>query len=244
MQAKCPLCAVNLKAEDINIATGIGKCSACNGVFLLSSGSITPQESKKTPQESKKNIDKPRTLEETNIPGGYRFIYHWKHNQGKWGSLLVACIWNGLLFYNGFYQGVWSEFMKPTFDWSPSIAALLFPFTGLIIAYWTACLFINRSQILLESGEVKVKHGPLPWFLRNSKVTAHQLKQLYVEKYISSRRNNCPVYKYKVRYIDQEDTHHDLLKRIQHYTDALYLEQKIEQRLSIKDEKVHSEHDC
>ena len=70
----------------------------------------------------------------------------------------------------------------------------VFGIHGLLMAgflYWAVAHLVNSTVVRVGSGQLSVRHGPMPW-LGNRKVGAGDLDQLFVEKI--RRKNKNSVY--------------------------------------------------
>jgi hypothetical protein len=69
---------------------------------------------------------------------------------------------------------------------------LLLPPLALVISYWGACLWANKTYFIWDEDKLIISIAPLPW--PNSRVVLHssELKMLYCEIYSERYENGAP----------------------------------------------------
>jgi len=105
--------------------------------------------------------------------------YPWR-TPGTWFMLFFCVCWNlAIIFF--LFMGA-------------GIFIALHLLAGVLIAWWTATRFVNKSVITVSREQLEITHGPLPWpFSKDKKIPARALVQLYVDK-SNTRINNRPTY--------------------------------------------------
>lgn len=157
-----------------------------------------------------------------------------KHFSSKAFGLLLFCIvWDGFLFF--WYFGVESESMP--------LVAKLFPIghiaVGIGLTYYTITLFINKTEINISNGVMKIRDYPLP--LGNSKIlNCDDFKQFYVKEKISNNDDSTSV-SYILMGIKKDNKLKKIISGLHEKEEGLYLEQEIEKILKIKPENVKGE---
>lgn len=107
---------------------------------------------------------------------------------------------------------------------------------GLVIAYSTAAMYVNRTRIVAGRGHLTVNHGPLPW-PGNRDIPTIQLEQLYCEEKFSRSRSGTSV-SYSVMARTTNGRQIALVTGLYDRDQALYMEQEIERHLKITDQHV------
>ncbi len=143
-----------------------------------------------------------------------------------------AVIWGGFLVF--WYGNVPAD---------GELIFVLFPLihvgAGVVIAYIALTGWFNRTQVTVGQGRLGVRHGPLPW-PGNKEIDAHDVKQLYGKEKISRSRNSTTV-TYELRAVTKSGRTIKLLGGLESQEQAIFIEQKIEKYLRIKDAPVPGE---
>jgi len=113
---------------------------------------------------------------------------------------------------------------------------------GIGLGYYTLALFFNTTHVNVDRYNLLIEHRPLRvLFFKNYDIPVSEIKQLYIEKYISSRTNGSPNYAYRVNLILDNQRTVRLINGLRHPDQALYIEQQIERFLEIEDRPVQEE---
>ena len=126
----------------------------------------------------------------------------------------------------------------------PFMAGVGYLIGMLVVVYFSLAHVFNKTHIVVSRGMIEVRHRPLPW-PGNKKLLFTELDQLYARK----RIENCDIengpsyttYVHEVRVICSEGEHVTLIKSLESNEEALYIEQKIEEYLGIKNVSVAGE---
>ena len=210
MQITCKSCGQNM--TEINIDTGLAKCSKCQAVYSLStdyglSGTVS----------NKPMIEMPKNFKISN----------------ERGSLVIERRWFGLSTIPlCFFVVFWDSFLVFWYFMAVgNIAALLFPLihvsVGILLTYMAITGLFNTTRIQITVNKLSIKHGPLPW-PGNQIIDAGQIEQLFCMKFaVHARLKNGKTI--------------ILIGSLSEYEQARYLEQKLEEVLKIIDVVVPGE---
>ena len=125
----------------------------------------------------------------------------------------------------------------------PPLMALLFPLlhvsVGVGLTYYVIAGFLNRTEVRATRGELSVSHGPVPW-PGNKSVAAHAVEQLYCQAKVRHTKNGTRT-AYRVEMALRNGEKETLVKGLDDPDEALFLEQKIEERLRIEDRPMPGE---
>lgn len=101
-----------------------------------------------------------------------------------WFLLFFSTIWCGFLFV--FYGMMIASGEAPGF-------AYLFPLihvaVGISMAYYTACLFLNKTYVDVVDNNLTVHHDPIPWWRGNVSIPIEDIDQLYVKEKVTRGKN-------------------------------------------------------
>jgi hypothetical protein len=247
MQVKCTSCGAEIAARDVNLDRLLAKCATCNAVFDISRlvprpAGGAPGVRTRRPVEMPKRI---RILTDDLVPAtdAYRAsaspTTHFVVERGWFTPSLIflvffCCIWDGFLF-------IWYGSLVQHGLHGGGIVAFVFPIfhvtAGAVVTYTTVCGFVNRTRISIESGNLVVRHGPLPW-PGNRTIPTEDLTQLYCEENIGSKGSRS----YSLNAMTKSSTKKiSLLASLPDAEQVLYLEQLLEQRLGLVDVPVAGE---
>ncbi|MCO4771904.1 MAG: hypothetical protein KDA24_17870 [Deltaproteobacteria bacterium] len=238
-----------MDASDLDRRLGIVSCRHCGAIYDLTRKGARPTAevppfggaevaAEAPPKESLDRAPAP-------LPEGFQV------ERGREGLLRVRWRWfRPVAFFLVFFCVAWDGFLITWYsmglasgDQMPLIF-FLFPLAhvavGVGLTYWTAALFLNRSTVTVTRDELRVSHGPLPWF-PSPRISVGELEQLYVERKVSHRKNGTTV-TFKVMAVTRSHTGRKLIGGLEELRQALYLEQEIEQVLGIRDRPVAGEH--
>jgi len=234
MQLQCNACHHPISAADINVDLGIAKCSVCNGVFsFLESLGHLP---KKRPI-----VERPKRFEVEQWSGDFVIRRGW-YQHGVWPMLGFCVFWDGFLIF--WYSAAIGSLVRGDDSSGMIWTALLFPILhlgfGIGLTYAVVCTFINRTVIRVASGELSVRHGPLPC-RGNCRIFVADIKQIYcTEK--KTRGEDSWHRTYNVVALKKDNTKSDLVTGLENCDYAWFIEQQLEQHLKIADERVAGEY--
>ncbi len=110
--------------------------------------------------------------------------YSWR-TASSWFILLWAIFWNSFVVF----------FLLVEAGWFISVHLIV----GVVVGYFAATRFVNKSTITVSTTALKIAHGPMPWpFTTEHDIPARSLVQLYVGK-SNVRINKQPTYNLKAK---------------------------------------------
>lgn len=220
---QCPSCGLQLQAADMNLETMAARCRGCQSLVDL-----RPEQAAAEPALP---VPLPERVTVRDFGGELRIERRWF----TWMAVFLA-------FFCTFWFGVlafWYVMAFRTGDLRMMLFPLLHVAVGLLVLYWTIAMFVNRTWIVVRSGRLTVRHGPLPW-LGNRDVATEALEQLYCEDHIRRSRNGTTV-TYSVRARGTDGRLIKLVAGLPHRDQALFIEERIERHLGIVNRRVGSE---
>ena len=229
MAIYCVSCDRDIPAENVNLNTGLAKCSACNAVFGIMDqveGGTVAQAHRRDP------VELPKRFQVDDFGGELKIQYRW-----------FTPIAFALVFFCLFWDGFLVVWYVIAFTQNGPLIMKLFPIihvtVGVALTYFVAALFVNRTEITVGDGLYRVKHGPLPW-PGNRVGYSDDIEQLYVVEKINRNKNSVSIV-YNVMVKQKDGTKFKLISSLNEMDQALFLEQEIERFLRIEDEKVSGE---
>lgn len=228
---KCPNCASPLKADDWDTASGIIKCSYCRALSTI------PAREPSASSPGERDYSRPPvplppglTVEESAL--GLTI-------QRRWFAWFVLLLIPFCIAWDGFLLFWYSVALKPGAPWIAAVFPLVHVTVGVALTYFTLATLFNRTVIRVESGRLSIRHSPIPW-MGNADLDASNLDQLYCKE--KTHRNKSGVsYTYEVWAVLREGKSRKLLSTSMEQDQALYIEQRLEQALGIRDRRVAGE---
>jgi len=233
----CPACGSPFGAADVNLQTGLARCTHCNTAHQL-----TPEAAPLPAVRPATTC--PRTVTEDLSGVTLTLEARW-YQPMAWFLLLFCIVWDGFLL-TWYSVAVFAVFgAAVTGDTSPDGALagagvmfffpLLHVAAGIGLTYTVATMFFNKTTIKVDPTELTVAHGPLYWPGALSLPTVG-IDQLYV----AERRGNRGARTYRLFAIvegtaRQISTGHSDIDLVR------YLEERIEKHLRIRDRRVAGE---
>lgn len=148
-----------------------------------------------------------------------------------------------LLVFSTIWLGITSTMFASIGLGLELLLALPFVGVGLGLGYQSIGLMVNKTQLLLSEGNLKIKHGPLPFWKPGLELEAADLEQLYVRELKSYNREQGHTsisYELRAKTIKGSDI---TLMKMGHLTskEAKQIEEKIEASLGLPDYRVPGE---
>lgn len=229
LQLACPNCATPIKAENINITSLVAKCHHCNSVFNFSNNL-------EVASRNRPEIMLPTGFEAYTTLSSLDIEYNWKQtSKGLGFFIFFALFWNGILSIFVVMALLTGEYQILLFT---SIHLLV----GIGLIYYILSVLLNKTYILVSRREIQVEHRPLRLpFYANRNISAMDLDQLFISKYVSSKTNGRPNYAFSVIARLRTGSEVTLIKGLRQPEQATYIEQQIEKFLNIEDRAMEGE---
>src|SRR5262245_7035104 len=233
MQLQCSTCQHPILATDINIEIGIAKCTACNNVFSF----LDALGCAKIPRPI---IPLPKRFRVDNWGSELTITRRW-YQHAVWAMLGFCIFWDGFLvvWYSVGIGGLIHGGEGAGFMWGMLLFPLLHVAAGVGLTYAVLCTFLNKTVIRVSSGELSVRHGPLPC-TGNCNVFTAEIKQVFCTE--KRTRGEDSIHRtYNVVALKHDDTKTDLITSLEDLDHAWFIEQQLEEHLKIADQRVPGE---
>jgi hypothetical protein len=230
---KCPNCASPLKADDWDTASGIIKCSYCRALSTVPAAASSGGSSREA-DLARPPVPLPPGLKVEEGPLGLTIQRRWF----SWIAIFLIpfCIaWNSILLF--MFTGMFSS--RGELPWIVYVFPIGHVAVGVGVAYFTLALLLNSTRISAESGLIRIRHSPLPW-RGNLDLDASNLDQLFCKEKVNRGKNGVH-YTYEVWAVTRDGKSRKILGTSLEQDQALYIEQKLEQALGVKDRPVSGE---
>jgi hypothetical protein len=237
---RCKRCLSLVSEININRAEQVAHCERCGALFSLAKIYDTSLEPESKHIRNYKSL-KPEVYE---IPKGLNVMHHGFELfiQSKSGTATKIF----LTLFSLFWNGVVSIFVLValfTGEFTILLFISLHLAIGLIMGYYTLSLYLNKNEIIVDKRSLRTKHGPLKFpFKKEHYIESNLINQIYCQKYVVATVNGQPRYGYKVVLRKNDGEVLDILKGLEVYHQALYLEQQIESYLNLEDKNVEEEY--
>jgi hypothetical protein len=232
-----------MDAGDLDRRLGIVTCSHCGAIYDLTRRAgrdavlpdATQALSKDEAPERAPAALPPKFSVDRKGTERLRVTWRWVDAKGLF-LLFFAIAWDAFLV-NWYAIGLSSD--------DAPLIMLLFPIVhvavGVGITYSALANLLNRTVLTVTRGTLRVKHSPLPWYPAPT-IPTRDLEQLYVERAVSHTKNGTTV-RWILRAVTREHTGLKVLPALDELSQALWLEQEIEDVLGIRDRPVAGEYE-
>ncbi len=228
----CPKCQWPLNESSLTADKSFFNCPSCDAYIALQ----TQQNS--TPLREKFARVDPNSITRFRDHRGISISFKWSKNHF---ALIFALMWNGITWI---VIGSLIAAGEIKLEFNPGyVIFLTHPTIGFVTGYWALASFFNRTYIMVSAGKISTISRPLPWFGDKKDIDASAITQLYVEYYSAYKKNNRPVYAYRV--MAQTTGKADdicICRGLNKYEQAVTIEKEVEDILGIKDMPVDKEH--
>src|SRR5258706_3290578 len=155
MNLFCPKCGRPIPVEDVNLATGLARCRACNNLFNASASLPPPPAARPAPVAAP-ILPVSRRLHINEFAGVLRI--HWRWFAASYIFLAFFCVaWDSFLIF--WYSIAFGHDGAP---WIMKIFPIGHVAVGVGITYATLCGFLNTTTVTAGQDALTVSHGPLP----------------------------------------------------------------------------------
>ncbi len=227
---KCPNCGSVLSTDDIDTTTGIIKCSYCKVLSTLPS--VMDQARGEPGFRPRPEVPLPPglTVEER---GGSISVTR------RWFSAIVYFLIPFCIAWDAFLVFWYSMALSGNAPWIMVVFPIAHVAVGVGLTYYVLATLFNRTVMIAGQGSLRIGHGPLPW-RGGVELAESEIEQLFCKLKTSQGKNGSSV-SYEVWAVMHEGATRKLLSTGTSDDQALFIEQKLERALGIKDRPVPGE---
>lgn len=226
MQLVCSQCQHPFKATDLRMSMGVAVCSVCGSIEKLGDS-----------ERPKTQVAQPARFKVEDRYDGFTVSWRWFEPQHIFMAFFCV-FWDGFLVM--WYSMGLSQLGS---DNGPGIAMLLFPLlhvgVGVFLTYSTITGFLNQTILNLSNGTLNIDHRPL-WWPGRKQFATENFKQFYVVERVNRRKNGVSTH-YELMALNREGVIIPILKNLKTIEEGKFLEQRLEEKLNIKDQSVAGE---
>lgn len=236
MKPICKACRLPIKPQDINLEMAIAKCAACGEVFSILDGlegdNTIPQMPVALP------VPKPKRFVVEEFGSELTIRYRW-FTPSLFLLVLFCLFWDAFMatWYGIAITMILSGEIA---GWFMALFGLLHLAVGIGITYWTLASFINRTEIQVSGGDLTVWHGPIRCG-SVQRIPTSDIKQLYCCDRMRTGRGSQFSNIYELNALKLDGSKVTLLGGLVEPEEALFLEERLEQRLGIPPQPVPGE---
>jgi hypothetical protein len=157
----------------------------------------------------------------------------------RWFNFAVLFLIPFCIAWNSFLIFWYSIALSGNTPWIMAVFPIVHVAVGVGLTYYTLATLFNTTSIIAGQGILRIRHAPLPW-MGNTELSTRDFSQLYCKEKVN-RGKNGPHYQYELWAAMLDGTTRKLLGTGLTMEQALYLEQKLERALTIKDRPVAGE---
>lgn len=232
-ELKCISCGAPILGANVNMDSGLARCSHCGALFTITPDtqptSSVPPVQRPTPEPI--DVPMPKRYQVDNFGGTLTIRYRW------WTPAILFLVFFAVL-WNGFMIG-WHSIALSSGAWFMSCFGLIHTAVGVFLIYLCLACILNTTTIRVDSGQLSIRHHPLPW-RGNRTLDSRSIRQLFVKSKTSHSKNGTST-TYELHAVTQTDGQEELITGLQEQDQALFLEQEIERHLRIEDTPVRGE---
>jgi hypothetical protein len=238
MLLTCRACGGPIKKENIDVKMAVAKCPWCSALFgvadeIKTIDDVPPAEAAAAPVERPK-VPLPDGVITEEGPGQLRLTRRW---------------WSPTLIFLAFFCVVWDSFLIfwyfMAFSKGPGggfgLLMAAFPCVhvavGVGLTYATIAGFFNRTTIDVGNGVLSIRHGPVPW-PGNIDLHTADIDQIYCTEKTTRGRSGGSSCRYIVNALLKNGRKKKLAANLTEQDQALYIEDRIERFLGIKNQPV------
>jgi hypothetical protein len=228
VQVSCKACGAPIDATG---EAGFAKCRFCGALVRLADASGARRTAPETVPRPPLTL--PRGVTVLDTGARLTIVRRWFH----WSAIVLAAfaaLWIGLL---AFFYAMISRSGAPAFVF---LFPLLHVGVGVVLAYFAAALFLNRTVVEVGDGRLRVRHGPLPW-RRAPTLAVSEVSQVFVREDRHKDSDGGSQRTYSVHVVSKDGGRTKLLGTVIDAEHALFVEQRIERHLGIADRAVPGE---
>ncbi len=155
-----------------------------------------------------------------------------------WKSAIAYALIVFTLFWNAFMV-VWMSIAINQGAWEMAAFGSIHATVGLFLIYYNIALFLNKTDIRIDTYNLSVKHYPLPW-MGQIQIPVENVQQVYCKEKITRNKNSTSI-TYEVHCIDRNNKQKKLLSGLNDSSQAQFIEAEIEKILGIKNRPVSGE---
>ncbi len=228
VELRCKSCGALLKPENLVERLAMARCDHCGAVFGIE-GLPSPHTGEMPRQRVA--VPMPKGIEVNQFGGSLEITRRW------FGFIFIFLVFF-CIFWDGFMI-VWHAIALSNRAWFMSVFGLIHTAVGVGLTYFTIAGFVNRTVIRAGQGIIEIRHGPLPW-PGNKTLASHDVKQLYCKEKVHRGKNgvHCT---YTIHAMMTNDRGETVVRGLTDSEQALYIEQRLEQFLGMKDKSVPGE---
>lgn len=226
---KCPNCGSVLRAEDYDLATGIIRCSYCKALATLPGARAATVSAQIQPRP-----DVPMPPGITCQNDGTNMVITRRWRSAILFFLIPFCIaWDSFLIF------LYSMAFSGHTSWIMFVFPIAHVAVGVGLTYLVLATLFNRTVIIAGQGRLNISTGPIPWG-RNIEMSSSEIDQLFCKSKANRGRNGTNM-TYALWASLHDGTTCKLVGSVDDEDQVLFIEQKLEKALGIKDRPVPGE---
>ncbi len=211
------------------MATGIIKCSYCKALATLPGTGVAAASGAFRPRAE---APMPPGITMENRGGGIVITR-------RWFSAVVYFLIPFCIAWDAFLVFWYSMAFSGNAPWIMVVFPIAHVAVGVGLTYFCIASLFNSTFISAGQGQLRIGHGPLPW-RGGLELAESEIDQLFCKMKTSNNRNGSSSV-YEVWAMMRDGTSRKLLGTGLSEDQALFIEQKLERAMGIKDRAVPGE---
>lgn len=229
---RCPSCASNLKAQDIDAARGLITCSYCGSLMNLALPAAATGARAAPSFAPRPEVPLPPRLRIAKTERGVELSWRWL-TPVLFFLIPFTIAWDAFLLF------WYSTAAGGNAPWIVIVFPIAHVAVGIGLTYFVIASLLNTTRITVGPRALEVRHGPLPW-RGNAVYERSQVEQLFCKRK-ERRGKNGPHVSYELWLALRNTRAVKLVSNGLEEEQVLYLEQRIESALGLADRPMAGE---
>lgn len=174
----------------------------------------------------------PDSIIETEGAHGTMLVRRWRMSIFELVFLALFCaVWDSCMGY------WWWMAVFAGSEWYVKIFLLPHGAVGIYLPWFFMAMCLNRTEILVEPERMTIRHLPVPW-IRKRQVYIKDIAQLFVLEKSRGNSYRSGPRTFELHMVDRENGQRQLLEDLKTPQEALYLEQRLKELLTLSHKPV------
>ncbi|MFO0761644.1 MAG: hypothetical protein U0359_34700 [Byssovorax sp.] len=246
MDLTCKDCGAAIDAANTHLDGRLAECPACQRA-LDAPPHLGHVEAEAPLDWIRPRVPMPEGISIVEDAGGERAPGSYRHGPGGPGRLVIVLRWISGNFL-GLLVICFGLDLLGLLTWRGDIVVEGSVFAGSVMLVAAAFLnyaliarLLNRTWIIADRGKLTIRHAPVPWATTRT-IQVADLAQLFCKKVVMQGTDGAPdTFTYTLAAVTTNGEQIDLVDDLPEVDQALFLEQRLEERLGIADVPVAGE---
>jgi len=229
---RCPSCASNLKAQDIDTSRGLITCGYCGALMNLAAPTAAPGAPAAPAFTPRPEVPLPPRIRIAKTERGVELSW-------RWFTPVLLFLIPFTIAWDAFLLFWYSMAGSSDAPWIMVVFPIAHVAVGIGLTYCVIASLLNTTRITVAPRALEVRHGPIPW-RGNAVFERSQVEQLFCKRK-ETRGKHGPHVTYELWLSLRGPRAVKLVSNGLEEEQVLYLEQRIESVLGLSDRPMAGE---